>query len=371
MSVMSQLKAIQYTSAQEHYKNLKEEFLQQYSMVSQRTEDELIEEFLNQFKDLSDVSRQEEVMKAVMEELSQVIHERLSKNNKNAIYGAQQNQTAYQTFQNLKKDTKTISKEIQEFSQQLISAEELKDLLLKHVPTKRDSGVDYTDLLNNMRGAVNKILKQQTLRKISLKHFVKSAKGYLHEAVIHEMLKDFNAKLTNQFWANTSTLHAGAKKGKNNLDTPYDHWIDLFNQAERSFTAHAQEDLNIGYGFQTKSWIAPWDKTNSYIKNFHIGSRKGVYNEIMGKTNNASLQEKHRWLVGLRLLEQKFKEVIGERQVGYFTGNKFYWTHELIRKFRSNDYFYNFVYNKDKNGKAVATSSIAWQQHDPNWYQNH
>lgn len=369
MRILEQLKAIQYTDAQEHYMKLRSEFLQQYNSIAQRTEQELMDEFFHHFDDLSDVANQQETSATIMKILSEKVKERLKASNTDAVYGAQQNQTANQVFKTI--DIKTAKKQIEEFSQQLISEQELKEILLSTIPFDSRNGADYTDLLNNMRGAVNKILKAKTLRTPSLKAFERSAKGYLREILVHEMLAEFNKKLTNQFWGNNATMHAGAKKGKKGLDTPYDHWIDLFHSADRSFEAHVKYDLNLGYGFQTKSWITPWSEgANKYSNRFAIGSRKAVFDDIMQKVNNFTLNNTNRWLASLRMLEKRFKEIIGPRQVGYFTGNKFYWTCDLIREFRMKEYFYNFVYKKDGD-KAVPTPSIAWQQYDANWYQNH
>jgi hypothetical protein len=115
------------------------------------------------------------------------------------------------------------------------------------------SGVSIEDILNQVRSYRNKVYIGSAGRRTSSKHYKRTTKGYLREAVVHKAFSD----LTD--WLDQKTvLHAGSRKSSSSIDTVYDEYIDFLNSVEGSFYANVNENIDAGYGLQVKSWIAPW-----------------------------------------------------------------------------------------------------------------
>jgi hypothetical protein len=159
-------------------------------------------------------------------------------------------------------------------------------------------GVSINDILNQVRGYRNKaiFLEKPTMKK-NYKYYKTSTKGFIREAMVYKAF----SKLSEHLNGKTVVIHAGDMKNAAGKDTIFDGFLDFFNNIEGSFNISVNEDadaaLGTGFGFQSKSWIAPWEK-GGFKRSFGISGQAGLLKLFEG----SSSLETYSWIHGVLFL---------------------------------------------------------------------
>lgn len=347
--IINELDSVTYSTAISHYNNLRASFLSQYSLAAKKSaaeiekifQEEIISE-INQEGIENQVNLTDQLFNQVREAVISQLEGNKSLNNLR--------QTLIQQSKS-KKERATI-----EFKQGLdliLSEDKMKELTLQALSKygAANNGFDISDILNQVRSYRNRLILVRT--NASAKYFKRSSKGYFREALVHKAFSHISEHLDNKVVA----LSTGSIKNTRGQDTVYDEFIDLFNNLNFSFNEVINEnfDNNTGFGIQSKSWTAPWerDDENPWVR-YSMSGQSELFNYMNKLHYNCNTWS---WIHGVKFLENYLVSAIGPRQVGFVTGKHFYWTGELIANFRQMNYFYAFVFNKQHK----ATSSTSWQ----------
>ena len=346
--VVSELSGVTYSKAIDHYSALRNSFLTQYSLAAQESVAEISKIF------------QEEIINEInqegIEEQEKLADELFSQVRDAVIMQLEGNSSLQKLRSNLIEQNKNKknkgTEEFQRGLNEILSEEKLKELTLESLRKYggSENGFDPIDIINQVRSYRNQLILVRTNK--SAKYYKRSTKGYFREALVHKAFSHLSQHLDGKI----SNISTGSMKigGK---DTVYDEFIDLFNNVEGSFhqTVTEQFDSNTGFGIQSKSWIAPWEKNeNNPYARYGMSGQAQLFNYLTTLNYGCNTWS---WIKGVQFLEGYLISAIGPRQVGFVTGKNFYWTGELIANFRQMNYFYAFIFNNSHK----ATSSTSWQ----------
>lgn len=333
--ILAQIQTISYSEAIDRYNYLKTRFFMDYSTAADKEEKELIKEFeQNIIEDINNnpIEGQETLTQELYKDLENTIISKIENVKKEQIdLRAQYDRRKKQGNEEAKKLIKYLMPE-----------EELKQEIENKLIAMGVKGFTATDILNQVRGYRNGI----KFNKKNTEYYVRSTKGYFREAMVFKAFSKLRDNLEK-----LPVISAGA------ANNPYDIYIDFFNNIETSMNLAVTENIDIGYGMQVKSWIAPWEKEEFNFwgekYGYSIGSRENLLSES-GLKNKSGI---YNFLKGILFLEKKAIQAIGPQQVGWITGNGFYWTVDLIKNFRAMNYFLAFGYQD----KKPLSTNVVWQ----------
>lgn len=344
--IYAQLQNVTYSSAIDRYNYLKTRFFLEYSSIANQEEKILIDQIENEIVaeiNNNPIENQELIVESLYEDIQKIMISKLE--------GKKEQR---RDIKNLQKISQTKAKEAaRQLGEQLLPEEELRQYVLQSLSSMGiNSGFSIEDIVNQVRSYRNKIILTKT--NTSAKRYVTSTKGYYREALVYKAFYELEKYLDT-----IPVISAGDIKNKKGQDTLYDTYISFFNNIKENFNALVNESVDISYGIQSKSWTAPWETDNVNYFNqkygFSVGNRSDMLNAsgLKDKASNA-----WSWTQGVLYLEKNAVEAIGENQLGWVTGNNFYWTSDLISYFRAMNYFLAFGYSENKN----LSPSVKWQQ---------
>ena len=342
-SLLTQLRNITYSEAIDHYNYLKQRFFMDFATAADKTEKEVEEFFTNEIvREINDnpIEGQEQQAENL---LNQIRNNLVSK-----VQGSSQGlQTLRNDLREQARQKTAMGQEAwQKGAESLMSAEELKKTIVRSLPT---GSFEISDILNQVRGYRNKWIA--TRDNSNYKYYKRSVKGYYREALVHEAF----SKLSELLDSRTVAISTGSKTySDKNVDTIYDEYINFFGNLDGQFDLLINKNIDTGYGIQTKSWITPWTQSPEYLPawKYSIGSKAALLNQL-------SVEEKMSWIKSTIALERMAIEAIGQNQAGFVTGDSFYWTGDLIGKFRQQEYYLAFVFTA-KNHQITKT--VSWQK---------
>lgn len=347
--VLNELSSVTYSEAITHYNNLKTSFLVQYSFAAQESvaeiekifQDEIIQEINNE-----NIEEQIKLTDALFEKVRDAVIEQL-KGNKEL------NNLRSQLIQQGKSKKNKAMNELELGLNMILSEERMKELVLQSLSkySAATNGFDINDILNQVRSYRNKLILVRT--NSSAKYYKRSSKGYFREALVHKAFSRISEHLDGK----VSAISTGSLKNASGKDTVYDEFVDLLNNVTSSFSEVITEtfDSGTGFGIQSKSWTAPWEReTENPFARYSMSGQAELFNYMNKLHYNCNTWS---WIHGIKFLENHLISAIGTRQVGFVTGQNFYWTCDLIANFRQINYFYAFIFDKEHR----ATSSTSWQ----------
>ncbi len=347
--IYAQLQNVTYSAAIDRYNSLKARFFAEYSAVANQEEKKLIEQVENEIaQDIENnpIEMQEELTAKLFERFADIMVKKLEGSN-----AVSQIRSEYQSKE--KGSEQRARQAAKALSLTLMPEQELADYVRFQLTAQNiGQGFDISDIVHQLRSYSTKMIL--TRRNASAKSYIRSTKGYYREAIIYRAF----SKLNDYVEGMPVVASTGAYKNLAGQDTVYDTYINFFDNLQKGFETLVNENVDIGYGMQVKSWTAPWesDKASYYsVKyGYGIGNRKALLDLSGLGEEQSSLFS---WCRGVIFLEQHAIEAIGENQVGFITGNNFYWTADLISAFRAMNYFLAFGYSANK----PLSPTVSWQ----------
>lgn len=228
-----------------------------------------------------------------------------------------------------------------------------------------------TDIQNNLFGYARRMiilnLKHSKLQA-SITHYKAALKGYYKE----ELLAGALSKVLQQY--NIQAVQTGSERNEKGQQIKADIGFikmnvsnnsalkELSNMAKRLDNipniVNGQESKSIENSIgtlQSKSWIAPWEKTS------HSGNR--TWFQIGGGSGlKPTGRDAYYWHAGVYNVMSNLTKVIGPTNFMYSTGGNIYFTSDMLSNFRQIGYVFGFYLNKTK-GKIVD-SGIGAQPHN-------
>lgn len=351
LEIKRQLANVNYSSAIDRYNYLKQRFFTEYSAAANMEEQAVQEWFqdniINEVNE-NPIEEQETLTNELFEQVRNALIETLNGNRQ-----LQQKRAELRQQANEKKSFGT--KFFQQEANDILSEDELKQYVLQQLSMMKGANKGFTieDIVNQVKSYRNKALLSKGGVRSSYKSYGRATKGYFREAMV------FNAfsKMSELLDQKTTTVMAVGSEKVNGKDTLYDTYISFLNNITGNFNLMATENVDIGYGMQVKSWIAPWEADPvSYWNNkygFSVGSRADLLNRYQSEVG-----EMWNWIKGVLFLEKYATKAIGENQLGWITGRSFYWTADLISNFRAMNYYLAF----NKRSKGGLSATVSWQQ---------
>lgn len=105
------------------------------------------------------------------------------------------------------------------------------------------------------------------------------------------------------------------------------------------------------FSAQVKSWSMPEiskpTSENRFLR--EVGSRKDIYDQYQFGADENQPRFTRGWHYSARVLGREIIRALGKSNVMYFANNKFYWTSDMIRKFKNASYFLTFYYVRRTN----------------------
>lgn len=343
--IYAQLQNVTYSTAIDRYNYLKSRFFMEYGTVANAEERALQEQVENEI--IADINNnpiegQQSLTETLYQDIAKIMAEKLD--------GAK---SARRSVKELYKTSKSKGmKAAAELGEMLMPEAELADYVKTSLSLMGvGAGFSIEDIVNQVRSYRNKIILTRT--NTSASAYIRSTKGYYREALVYKAF----SKLMD-YVDTLPVIPAGAIKNEAGQDTLYDTYVNFLQDASKGFSALINEQVDVGYGIQSKSWSAPWEVENIGYFNAKYGFSIGSRAELLSRSGvGESTSNPYSWTKGVLFLEQFATEAIGENQLGFVTGNNFYWTADLIANFRAMNYFLAFGY---REGKSLSPS-ISWQ----------
>lgn len=220
------------------------------------------------------------------------------------------------------------------------------------------------------------LISNKDVFDIKQKDFVNALKGYLQEEAMAQalsnILKQYNLGVAEtgsgkndkgqqikvdlaitDFGTNVKVQSMNAKE--TGAGTQF--LTDIINRLDKLGTSYSAEGTATFYGgIQSKSWVAPWSdigegKANTTFLDFGGGSQFFPTGEDV-----------YYWHGGVKSIMSNLTAAIGYQNVLFSTGNKIYWTSELLKEFRKQNYVLAFHYSY-VNEKLSDSGSMSMQQH--------
>lgn len=347
--VCNALSSVTYSDAIAHYNLLKQSFLTQYALRMNASIGEAEQIFKEQIIDeinSENIEVSEEDTAIIFNYFSKIFKDKISKSTSE--------------IKRLKKlireKDKKAKKNYEKMIDEVMKPEEIQQAIFKILrerhPSKKMEGFSVTDILNQIQKYKKRLFLVR--KNASSKYYQQTTKGYVREAVVHSAFLKLSEQLGQPVAMHTGNILLDGKQ------TLYDEFIDFFNETDKSFNAVINDDLSnliyTGFGVQSKSWRAPWERNNVTQWTRFSESNAGQLKDLLTTLNYHC--ETWCWINGVLFLEPHLIDAIGYRNVIFVTGGGFNWTSSLIANFRNLDYYFAFVF--DKNHKA--TNQTSWQQ---------
>lgn len=255
--------------------------------------------------------------------------------------------------------------------QYLISVGVTREGLAKITQLKHQNNMD---IQNQLFGYMRKLLLAQLQGgniAVNTIHYKQAMKGYYKE----ELLTGALNKVLDQY--NMGAASTGSKTNEKGLQIKYDIVLgtkSVIGQGDaglndiimalnsfHNVSANHQETLYSGpiAGIQSKSWSAPFDIPNGNNRNwFSFGNASGLIPQGT---------EAYYWHAGVRNVMNNLISIIGQGNFIYSTGNKIYWTADLLTEFKNNQYvlaFYKRKTEKDGIGAKIVDSGVGAMLHE-------
>lgn len=367
--IYRQISGVNYSEAITHYNQLKERFFKELSITTgynkqqtmQLFQEEIIDNFNNKETSILEDHRESNRLYGEIENAILAAFRGEGKKNLRAIRTSLQQKYGDE----FNKDNKALMAE----AEKLYSDEEIEKIIWEHLYTAygltRGTGVDISDISNRMKSFRSRIFSQRIVQnksnRTSYGRASSSTKGYFREAMIHKSFYEFFSHL-DQSLPDYALLHAGGRH-VNGAQPEMDEYINFLG-ALQNFERQVKHEVSTGYGIQSKSYIEPWKRNMEFIDTtkrnliFGVGNRADLLSGFVNSGNSG-------WIANIQYLGAKERTLaaLGAYNVFYSTGSGFYFTADLISKFRENDYFLSFVYKSSDTG-YVPSAHITWQQID-------
>ena len=355
--VQAQLRDVTYDSAISYYAYQKLQFLQEYRMSLQESQQDMANVYMQDFIDGINNSNLRGQSFGLTKELVDMLESALA----NALSTAEKSGYTFDSLSNYlnKNYSELTSKGKNALDQELNSILTLSNIdaavrnFLMTLKLDSNNGVDATDILNWTRSYLRGSFFNQ-LKGNKYQGNKTIIAGYFEEALVHKATHTLTQHLENK----TAVFHTGSKKVKinqHNVDSIFDEYFNFCSQdLSTSFTESISVDdlgrqsLKSGFGGQVKLWSAPGDAKN--LKQFYsIANNSSLF---------AAWPDKKSWIDGVLFLQDKVQNVHGDN-VMYILGNKFYWTTDLITRFKEYQYYLAFRHNGNEFTKVAG-----WEQID-------
>lgn len=351
LEIKRQLANVSYSQAIDRYNYLKQRFFIEYSaaanMEEQAVQEWFQENIINEVNE-NPIEDQEDLTNQLFEQIRAALIETLD--------GNRQLQQKRTELRQLAVERKNYgSKMFQQEANNILSEDELKQYVIQQLSTMQGANKGFTieDIVNQVKSYRNKALLSKGGVRSSYKSYGRATKGYFREAMV------FNAfsKLSELLEQKTIPVMATGSEKINGKDTLYDTYISFFNNISGNFNLMTTENVDIGYGMQVKSWIAPWEADSLSYWNSKYGFSVGSRADLLSRYQS-EIGEMWNWIKGVIFLERYATKAIGENQLGWITGRSFYWTADLIANFRAMNYYLAF----NKRSKGTLSATVSWQQ---------
>lgn len=341
---------VTYKTAIDHYRELKDSFLRDYSSTAQISMTEAEQMFLQQINNEitnNPIGEQESLMKSILDEVQVAIVDKISGSDQNKIKNLRSKLRSKKT-----RKARQADQELQKGLNEIVNEQELYNIVMNKVRTSFSTqGFDVTDVLDQVRSYRDRVILQANS---SQKYYIRAGKGFIREGLLNGVIS--NALDYIDTWRTPVYHSAGPGTGANNKKSIYDLYIDFFQDAEKSHVV--TDSLSIGgagYGVQSKSWLVPWevhDQPTTWSR-YSIGNREALLSQLLAEKRGYAT-----WVQGVYFLEKHAIEALGSRQVLWGTGTSLIWTYKMIEWFRKMNYYLAFVYSKRNN---ALTKSVSWQ----------
>ena len=372
--VYRQISGVNYSEAISHYNSLKDRFFKELSIVSGVSKESAIEAFqekiINQFnnedhqilENLQDTNQLYEDLEYALLEAFRgdgKANLRQTRSRLQEKYGSE-----------FKKDNIDLLKE----AEALFSNEELEKIIWEHLYSSygitRGMGVDISDIFNRMARFRNKVFIQKVVQKrggvTAHTRSASSTKGYFREAMIHKSFYELFSYLDSAL-PDYALMHTGGTT-TGGRQSEMDEYINFLG-AIQNYSRQISQEVDSGYGIQSKSYVSPWKRDMSAVDPsminylFGVGSRSDLLKSFVSDSKSKGFSPG--WIANINYLGQKANTLaaLGKSNIFYSTGDGFYPTADLIEKFRSDNYFLSFIFKKS-DSKWIPNSSITWQQID-------
>lgn len=350
-SIFLQLQHVDYNEAIKRYTDLRTWFLNEFSVAAklegEAAADTIEKTIATEINNTSLESIVPQTTKQLYEDVAAILKARIE-NNKDAKSQIKQIKKDYK--QSGEKVKKKAEQQATLLGESLLSDEELKEIIATSLSRLQvGSSFSADDILTQLKGYRLRYLTRSKAKK----RVINITKGYYQEALIYKAF----STLIDTLDINLTVLDTGGIKvdGK---DTLYDTYLRFFNNLDKcQFSKIVSENLDIGYGLQSKSWKIPLQSNSSewsVLKNkygFGLGSRDQLLS--MSGLKGEPFHE-NTWLRGVQFLEQNAVAAIGKNQVGFVVPKGFIWTADLITNFRANQYYLAFGKSKDTISRNIA-----------------
>ena len=371
--IYRQISGVHYSEAISHYNLLKDRFFKELAITSGVSKDYAIKTFQEQIIDQFN-NQNYQILENLQEtnklydDLEIALLDAFRGDGKSTLR-AQRDELRAKYGSEFNKDNQALLQE----AENLFSNEQLEKIIWEHLYTAygvtRGMGVDISDIFNRMASFRNKVFVQKVIQrqggKTAHARSAGSTKGYFREAMIHKSFYELFNFLDSSL-PEYSLMHTGgtATFGKQGEMDEYINFLGAIQNYNRQIT----QEVDSGYGIQSKSYIAPWkrDFIDPSVQNylFGVGSRANLLKSFLSESERTPGCSPG-WIANVNYLGRKENTLsaLGKSNIFYGTGDGMYFTADLIEKFRSRNYFLSFIFVRSENG-WIPNSSITWQQID-------
>lgn len=256
------ISGVNYNEAMAHYMLEKNKFFLEYSIAANKTDEQVREEFQRQIIDeinANPIEDQEDLINGLTEEIVDYIYNKLL--GINTPKGRPKGLTAYQKNlnQNYVNYIKKSEKHLSIAANNILSEKDLQNMIFNSLNKYQVqlTGYDTQVILNQMISLRNRIVAYIQItktKKSKMSSYERTGKGYAREAMVFKAYD----KLNNIIDGKIHSISTGSKTfNGSNAETSMDEYIGFMDNVEGAFEIDANHNLNLGYGTQVKSWVAP------------------------------------------------------------------------------------------------------------------
>lgn len=364
-----------YSSAIAHYNQMKNQFLNQLEIHSGKTVNDFMEKLNEQVGNEIESSLEQDfntAFSAIADYFETNIVNKIKYGNRSVAVQELKNKFKQQ-FEKYGENPQQLYQRMKTYLEQyLLSANVTREGLAQITQLKHQNNID---IQNQLFGYMRKLLLAQLQGgniAVNTAHYKQAMKGYYKEEVLTSALN----KMLDQY--DMGAASTGSKTNEKGLQIKYDiilgtktvlgqkdAGINQIIAALNGFTnvsANSQKTIYSGpmAGIQSKSWIAPFDtlKGSTNRNWFSFGNAGGLIPQGT---------EAYYWHAGVRNVMNNLINIIGQGNFIYSTGNKIYWTADLLTEFKNNQYvlaFYKRKTEKNGVGAKIVDSGVGAMLHE-------
>lgn len=373
--LVSQLNKIKYSGAIKHYTNKRQDFLAQYNNNIKVNNKDLLNSgiiggIINEINQSVIKEQRADVQKLIIPTIEESARKIVNANNGSICDEIKQllisvKDKTQEDSDDLKKQA---DKKLDEYISKILENDALERKIIDSIQFQLvDGSYNVKDIVSRAtamrRTMIYKLITtpeqdRESASVAGIDWFGKNViAGYYRESMVASAFAKLLGKVAKQTGNTPVTKIIDGKKY--NVDSSIDVLIsDLENTQKvlQALDGNTAEEINIdtskSYGIQVKSWLSNRDK---YPSDLSIGSRKNLV---------LQLKNKNSWIQGALFFKhtKNVLEALGENNVAWVTGDRFYFTDDFIKMMRQKDYLINFIYQKDKEkNNYVATNKVRWQ----------